>query len=106
LERGTNALLIGVGRGGQVLARSDLCHRAAERGEHAVFFAFDEGPRHRGGARPDPGAAAAGASRLGLIRFQQIDPAEMSPGEFAANVRQSVEEDGARVVIIDSLNGY
>src|SRR6201999_4340956 len=38
--------------------------------------------------------------------FQQIDPAELSPGEFAANVRQSVEIDDARVVVIDSLNGY
>jgi circadian clock protein KaiC len=41
-----------------------------------------------------------------MIRFQQIDPAEMSPGEFAANVRKSVEEDDARIVVIDSLNGY
>lgn len=41
-----------------------------------------------------------------MIRFQQIDPAELSPGEFAANVRRSVEEDGARLVVIDSLNGY
>jgi circadian clock protein KaiC len=41
-----------------------------------------------------------------LIRFQQIDPAELSPGEFAANVRRSVEVDGARLVVIDSLNGY
>jgi len=46
------------------------------------------------------------AMESGLIRFQQIDPAEMSPGEFAANVRRSVEQDNARVVVIDSLNGY
>jgi circadian clock protein KaiC len=37
---------------------------------------------------------------------QQIDPAEMSPGEFAHSVRQSVQNDGVRVVVIDSLNGY
>jgi circadian clock protein KaiC len=42
----------------------------------------------------------------GLIRFQQIDPAELSPGEFASGVRSSVERDHARVIIIDSLNGY
>ncbi|MGY3120480.1 archaellum biogenesis ATPase FlaH [Bradyrhizobium sp. S3.14.4] len=41
-----------------------------------------------------------------MSRFQQIDPAELSPGEFAANVRKSVEADNARLVIIDSLNGY
>ena len=42
----------------------------------------------------------------GLIDIQQIDPAEMAPGEFASAVRESVEAKGAAVVIIDSLNGY
>ncbi|WP_204269566.1 hypothetical protein, partial [Citrobacter freundii] len=42
----------------------------------------------------------------GRIRFQQVDPAELSPGEFAANVRRSVEVDNARMIVIDSLNGY
>src|SRR6202030_3720490 len=42
----------------------------------------------------------------GRVRMQQIDPAEMSPGEFAHRVRQSVEREGVRVVVIDSLNGY
>ena len=47
--------------------------------------------------------------RSGRIRIQQVDPAELSPGEFAAKVRQSVtsaDGPGASVVIIDSLNGY
>src|SRR6185503_1782209 len=39
-------------------------------------------------------------------RVQQIDPAEMSPGEFAHRVCECVEHDGVRVVVIDSLNGY
>ncbi len=42
----------------------------------------------------------------GQICIQQIDPAEMSPGEFAHLVRHSVQQDGIRVVVIDSLNGY
>jgi len=41
-----------------------------------------------------------------LIRFQQIDPSELSPGEFAAIVRRSVEVENARVIVFDSLNGY
>ena len=40
------------------------------------------------------------------MTLQQIDPAELSPGEFSHFVRQAVERDGARVVVIDSLNGY
>src|SRR5690606_41956782 len=46
------------------------------------------------------------AMASGRVLFQQIDPAEMSPGEFASIVRRRVEEDGVRLVVIDSLNGY
>jgi len=42
----------------------------------------------------------------GSIRIEQIDPAELSPGEFAHRVRNSVEADKGRIVVIDSLNGY
>ncbi|MBC9882061.1 AAA family ATPase [Bradyrhizobium sp. INPA01-394B] len=106
LERGTNALLIGSAGVGKSSVALTYAIAAAERGEHAVFFAFDEGR----------GTVEARARTLGLdlekhiqsgrIRFQQIDPAELSPGEFAANVRASVERDNAQIVIIDSLNGY
>jgi len=106
LERGTNALLIGAAGVGKSSVALTYVIAAAERGEHAVFFAFDEGR----------GTVEARCRTLGLpfekfvdsghIRFQQIDPAELSPGEFAANVRRSVEAHNARVVVIDSLNGY
>ena len=42
----------------------------------------------------------------GMITIRQIDPAELSPGEFATLVREAVEKNGARLVVIDSLNGY
>jgi len=42
----------------------------------------------------------------GRVMIKQIDPAELSPGEFVANVRSAVDDDQARVVVIDSLNGY
>jgi circadian clock protein KaiC len=42
----------------------------------------------------------------GLLKIRQIDPAELSPGEFASLVRRSVEDDKARIIIMDSLNGY
>ena len=83
---------------------------AAARRERVGVFAFDEGV----------GTVFARAAGLGMplqvhvdsgqIRVQQIDPAEMSPGEFAHQVRHGVEHDGYRVIIIDSLidslNGY
>jgi circadian clock protein KaiC len=79
---------------------------AARRGDHAVIFAFDEG---RGTI--DARARAIGLDiepllKAGTLRIEQIDPAEMAPGEFTHLVRLGVERDKARIVIIDSLNGY
>jgi circadian clock protein KaiC len=106
LERGTNALLIGSAGVGKSTLALTYAIAAAQRGERAAFFAFDEG-RGTVEARANTlGLPLQENLASGLIRFQQIDPAEMSPGEFAARVRASVEMDGARVVVIDSLNGY
>lgn len=106
LDRGTNVLLVGAAGVGKSTLATAYAVAAAGRGEPAAFFAFDEGrgtaeARARSLGLPLPDALASG-----LVRFQQIDPAELSPGEFAATVRRSVEADGARVVVIDSLNGY
>src|SRR6202012_3704924 len=44
--------------------------------------------------------------KSGLITIRRVDPAELTPGELVAQVQQRVEEDQARIVVIDSLNGY
>jgi circadian clock protein KaiC len=106
LERGTNALLLGAAGVGKSSLALTYAIAAAKRGEHSVFFAFDEGRGTVEARARTLGLPLQDGLESGLIRFQQIDPAELSPGEFAANVRRSVEEDGARLVIIDSLNGY
>jgi circadian clock protein KaiC len=106
LERGTNALLIGAAGVGKSSLALTYAIAAAERGEHAVFFAFDEGRGTIEARARSLGLPLRGYVDSGLIRIQQIDPAEMSPGEFSARVRRSVEDDHARIVVIDSLNGY
>jgi circadian clock protein KaiC len=106
LERGTNALLIGSAGVGKSSLALTYAIAAAQRGERSVFFAFDEGRGTLEARAKTIGLPLQESLDKGLIRFQQIDPAELSPGEFAANVRKSVEVDGARVVVIDSLNGY
>jgi circadian clock protein KaiC len=105
LERGTNALLLGAAGVGKSSLALTYAIAAANRGERSVFFAFDEGRGTVEARARTLGLPLKEKLDSGMIRFQQIDPAEMSPGEFAANVRHSVE-DGARLVIIDSLNGY
>jgi circadian clock protein KaiC len=106
LERGTSALLIGGAGVGKSSIAMTYAVAAAGRGEHAAIFAFDEGL----------GTIYARAAGLriplqervdaGRIQLQQIDPAEMSPGEFVSLVRRTVEENQSRVIVIDSLNGY
>ena len=96
LERGTNALLIGAAGVGKSSLALTYAIAAAQRGEHAVFFAFDEGRGTLEARARTLGLPLDEALASGRIRFQQIDPAELSPGEFAASVRASVEADGAR----------
>ena len=106
LERGTNALLIGAAGVGKSSLALTYAIAAAERDEHAVYYAFDEGRGTLEARAGTIGLALQPALASGRLRFQQVDPAELSPGEFAANVRHSVEADHAKVVVIDSLNGY
>ncbi|ARP81725.1 circadian clock protein KaiC [Bordetella genomosp. 8] len=106
LERGTNALLVGSAGIGKSSVALSYAIAATRRGEHAVLYAFDEGRGTLEVRARSLGMGIDSAMESGLLRVQQIDPAELSPGEFAALVRHDVEVGGARVVVIDSLNGY
>lgn len=105
-DRGTSTLLLGPAGSGKSTVAIQYASAAAARGEHAAIFAFDEShttltKRSQAlGIRLEQGIGA------GKVRVQQIDPAELSPGEFVHQIRDAVEIDGARVIVIDSLNGY
>jgi circadian clock protein KaiC len=106
LERGTSALLLGAAGVGKSSLALAYTIAAAERGEHSVVYAFDEGAGTIGARAAALGLPLRQAVDTGLIRIQQVDPAELSPGGFTHLVRQAVERDGARIIVIDSLNGY
>jgi circadian clock protein KaiC len=106
LDRGTSALLIGPAGSGKSSIAIQYLVAAAGRGEHGVLFAFDEGLRTLMARSEGLGMDLEPHIRAGRIRVQQVDPAELSPGEFANAVRRAVEVDQARIVVIDSLNGY
>lgn len=106
LERGTNALLIGAAGVGKSSLALSYVVAACERGEQVAFFIFDENVGTLLARGRALGLDIEPWIERGLLHLQQVDPAELSPGEFTATVRHSVEVRGARLVILDSLNGY
>ena len=106
LDRGTSTLIVGAAGTGKSTLAMHFAMAAAERGEHAAWFIFDESVRSLVMRSRGIGLPIDERMSDGSIAVRSIDPAELSPGEFISAIRQAVEIDGARVVIIDSLNGY
>lgn len=106
LARRTSTLLLGASGAGKSLLATRLAVAAAERGEKAHIYAFDE--RAQTFLHRSEGAGLALGDHLasGRMALQQIDPTEMSPGEFSAVVRSAVVDDDAKMIVLDSLNGY
>jgi len=105
LDFGTTTLILGQAGTGKTSVALHYADQMAKRGEGSIIFSFDENLsllRTR--------AAALGLNlqkhlASGLIKAQQVDPAELSPGEFARRIVGAVKE-GCKLVVIDSLNGY
>jgi circadian clock protein KaiC len=106
VERGSSNLILGPAGTGKTIITLTFIKKAVERGEHAAMFVFDE----------ELGLLVSRARALGIdlhsmmdsghLTLEQVDAAELTPGEFAERVRVCVETHGARTVVLDSLNGY
>src|SRR6185503_5374530 len=105
LDRGTTTLLIGPAGSGKSSVAIQYAVQMAERGEPAMHFAFDETLGIMIARSEALGLPLKKHIQSGIIKVRQVDPAEVSPGEFAYLVRRSVEA-GAKLIVIDSLNGY
>ena len=105
-DRGTSTLLMGPAGSGKSTIAVQYAVAAAQRGDHAAIFAFDESIATLEARTEALGIKFAAGTKLGQVKILQVDPAELSPGEFAFLVQQAVERDKARVIVIDSLNGY
>ena len=106
VERGTSALIVGAAGVGKTTLCVQYAVAAAGRGEHTAFFSFDERLDTLLSRADGMGLKVRRFLHEGLISAHQIDPAVMSPGEFIGRVRDAVEKRQARIVVIDSLNGY
>lgn len=103
--RGTSLLLMGPSGCGKSAVAAQFALGAAERGERAAVFAFDESVAMYLARAESLGMGLRPHVEAGRVRVQQVDPAELSPGEFVHAVRDAVEQGEARAVFIDSLNG-
>jgi circadian clock protein KaiC len=106
IERGTSTLLVGGAGTGKSTLAAHFAVSAATRGHNAAFFVFDESVNtlvtRCAGLKID----LRSQLEAGRVTAQQVDPAELSPGELVQTIRRHVEERHVAIVVIDSLNGY
>lgn len=106
LDRGTSNLFIGPAGCGKSTMALQHAVSLADRGEKSAIFIFDENLKTLAKRARAVGLALEEHLANKRIFVQQVDPAELSPGEFTSLVRSAVERDGVSLVVIDSLNGY
>jgi circadian clock protein KaiC len=105
-QRGTCTLITGPAGAGKTSIAMQYVHAACLRGERCAVLQFDERIGTLLSRSRAMGLELQAHADGGLLDIVQVDPAEMSPGEFAARLRALVEEQGVRVIVIDSINGY
>lgn len=106
LESGTSTLVVGAPGTGKSTVAVQYALAAAARGEKSAIYLFDESVDTLRSRCAGMGMALDDHIAAGRIAARQIDPAELTPGELTHDIRAMVENEGAKVVILDSLNGF
>jgi circadian clock protein KaiC len=106
IERGTSTLLVGSAGTGKSSLAAQWVAAAAERGQHSAMYIFDESTNTLVSRMQGLGVDLQKYLNDGRVSIRQVDPAELTPGEFAHTIRHDVEINNAMIVVIDSLNGY
>jgi circadian clock protein KaiC len=106
LDRGTSTLFIGPAGCGKSTLALQHAVSLARKGKKSVIYIFDENQKTLEKRAASVGLELKEFLASNLITIQQVDPAELSPGEFVATVREAVTKEQASLIIIDSLNGY
>jgi len=106
IEEGTSTLIVGAAGTGKSTLAAQFAAAAAGRGQRGALFIFDESPTTLITRCAQLGVEVEKHLASGMLSLQQIDPAELTPGEFIHAIRRAVEHDHAKVIVIDSLNGY
>jgi circadian clock protein KaiC len=105
LEEGTSTLIAGPPGTGKSSLAAQFVTAAAKRGQTSAMFLFEEAANNLLNRADGLGMEIRKPYDDGTLSIQQIDPAELSPGEFSTVVCQAADR-GCKVIVIDSINGY
>lgn len=106
IETGSSTLILGPAGTGKSLIALIFAAAAVRRGEKAALFIFDEELGLLFERMKNIGIDLQALQETGNLLIEQVDAAELSPGEFSHRVRRCVDEGDIKTVIIDSINGY
>lgn len=106
IDPGSSTLILGPTGVGKSSFALVFAFAASQRGERALYYVFDETALTIKTRAKSFGMDLEAEIRKGTLHLQQVDPAEVSPGEFVALMQREVEQNSARLIVIDSLNGF
>lgn len=106
LKRGSSTLIAGPAGSGKSSIACAYAANAAHHNERSAFFIFDESKATLMARAAGFGMKLDELVESGIVTITQVDPAQLSPGEFSHLVQQAVERDRVKLVVIDTLNGY
>ncbi|MGZ0715915.1 ATPase domain-containing protein [Pseudomonas palleroniana] len=106
IETGSSSLILGPAGTGKTLISFIFAAAAVARGEKAALFIFDEELGLLFERMRQLNIDLEALQATGNLLIEQVDAAELAPGEFSHRVRRCVDEHGIKTVVIDSLNGY
>jgi circadian clock protein KaiC len=105
IEEGTSTLLVGAAGTGKSTIAAQFAWAAARRGQRSALFLFDESPQTLLSRCREVAIDLEPFVESGMVTVTQVDPAELTPGEFTHAISAQVDQ-GAKIIVIDSLNGY
>jgi circadian clock protein KaiC len=106
LHSGTSSLFMGPAGSGKSTLASMFAHACAARGDRVSYYAFDESLHLLRDRARELGVDFDPMIGSGLLKLQQVDPAEIAPGELAHDILRDVSVRKTKMVVLDSLNGY
>lgn len=105
IDPGSSTLILGPTGVGKSSIALVYAFAATQRGERTLYYTFDETAQTTKMRAESFGMDLDAEIQKGTLHLQQVDPAELSPGELVCGMRHEIERNSARMIVIDSLNG-